>query len=689
MPRPFDHILIVMFENEYRSYVIQNPYMRWLAGQGIDMANYHGVMHPSQPNYVASIAGELCNISNDIAPNAISSIYQTLVDLMQPEGAGLALSWKAYMEGYPGNPWDLAWAGGDTSQPPPSQVGPYYRKHNAFASFASIQAKSERWQRIVSEAEFWADIERGTLPQYGWFTPNIWNDGHYTTGTQETPAIRHLLVNQVANWLEHVFCLRLKLPGAGSGLPPRTLLVLTFDEADYETSPGGNQYDGPNQIYTVLLGDLDCIRPGRVVHEGYNHYSLLRTVEKNFQLGNLGKNDEGSNWLRFLWGEAFSWSSPEVVSVPPSDPSNPGGFTPVATSGGLALAGYMGAAVLVCQGQGKSGEDELWWSTYDGAHWSAQLQVGPSTSGQIALIACAGILLLLYTDSSGVLWQVTYDITSGSNTWSESQAVGLSGVGSFAVTSFDQDQQLMLVYQSLSDDSLSYLVYNQGAWPSSTPSSPLPEAAQARSGSSLALATLGTTVYLVYQKSASNPPYPLMAMTYETAEYNTTSENNVLGGASNIWSISPSPVSFYPGQRDQPEAVSYSSNGAMAADSLDGGIYLAVSNPAPADELVTTDWVYWTGFGLNGVLTQYAGGNGKEYGTLSEAAWNKLQMLTGAPLRPAPSSGGAPPVGAMAMARIDSRLVLAFGPADAKNEDNLPPYCNSVYYSVGRFRESR
>lgn len=59
--RAFDHILIIMLENEYRQYVLQNPYMRRLARQGIELRNFHGVMHPSQTNYIASIAGELCN----------------------------------------------------------------------------------------------------------------------------------------------------------------------------------------------------------------------------------------------------------------------------------------------------------------------------------------------------------------------------------------------------------------------------------------------------------------------------------------------------------------------------------------------------------------------------------------------------------------------------------------------------
>jgi len=48
-----------------------------------------------------------------------------------------------------------------------------------------------------------------------------------------------------------------------------------------------------------------------VVSEIFNHYSLLRTVEENFQLGTLNRNDMAADWFRFLWGEeppAFNWA---------------------------------------------------------------------------------------------------------------------------------------------------------------------------------------------------------------------------------------------------------------------------------------------------------------------------------------------------------------------------------------------
>ena len=167
MAKAFDRILIVMFENQYRSYVMQHPYMEKLARAGCNMTNYFGCFHPSQTNYVASLAGELCNVSNDTPPWP-PLMQKTLVDLMQPVGEPEKITWKAYMENYPNDPWNPAWK--DPKYPSSAQptneyptnsateLASYFRKHNAFASFFEIQSQEERWKNIVDDTVFWDDV---------------------------------------------------------------------------------------------------------------------------------------------------------------------------------------------------------------------------------------------------------------------------------------------------------------------------------------------------------------------------------------------------------------------------------------------------------------------------------------------------------------------------------------------------
>jgi len=199
-----------MFENQYRGYVLGNPYLRRLARQGIQLGNYFGVMYPSQAIYVASIAGELCNVTSDERPPLLAQ--RTIVDLIE-EAPG-RLCWKAYMESYVPNavPW--------TPDFSPKDGLPYFVKHNPFSSFSSIVRSQERWRHIDNEAALFSDLLNGEFPEYEWFTPNIWNDGHWIDGTETDPKPRApVLVDQLAHWLKGFFS-RLRFPGPGSHLPP-------------------------------------------------------------------------------------------------------------------------------------------------------------------------------------------------------------------------------------------------------------------------------------------------------------------------------------------------------------------------------------------------------------------------------------------------------------------------------------
>jgi phospholipase C len=166
--RVFDRVLVVMFENQYRSYVLQNPYFRRLADQGVELGNYSGVMHPSQTNYIAAIAGELCGVIDDDPPLLLKQ--RTIVDLLE-EAPG-QLRWKGYMESF--DPAANRWSRTLT----PADACPYYVKHNPFALFERIVRRQRRWELIDSDAGFFADVLNNDLPEFAWFTPNIWSDGH-------------------------------------------------------------------------------------------------------------------------------------------------------------------------------------------------------------------------------------------------------------------------------------------------------------------------------------------------------------------------------------------------------------------------------------------------------------------------------------------------------------------------------
>lgn len=644
----FNHVIVVMFENEYRGLVMQNKTMKRVASLGADMTNYFGTYHPSQTNYIASIAGEQCGWSSD---ESAWPLFQqnTIVDLLEASG----VEWKVYMEDFPNCPWNPRWATPEyymaATVPPeappaewPRGNNPsYFQRHNPFASFLNNQFQASRWQRIVNLDQFFTDVEEGSLPQYSWITPNIWNDGHYLQGTQKQPKHnRSILVDQIATWLDSCFFAKLGQPDSDWMLPPKTLVVLTFDESDFEDTA----YDGPNRIYTVLLGDM--VEPGTVESEPYNHYSLIRTIEENFALGTLAKNDASSNWFRFLWEERFSWESPASI--------------PAASQGGIASASYGGRLFLVTLDTSA----QLLWQSYDGQTWSQSAKIGQS-AGVFALAPTEDGLLLVYQASgSQNLFALTWTLKNG---WAEEPvALGVETDGNIALAAFPGGGAILAYTGAGSAGSelpISSL-FIEAPIQSSFKPSPL---GRSTSGD-LAISTLGSTVYLVYRGCPQgNSPRgsQILVASLETAFFNTVykGENSNSNTVAYKWSSYPPPGSLYvvgqvsqtSGNVDSPpsdNATLIAPDSAIVMAELDGCIRLMAS-PMGGGALISQT------FSLSGVMTaerptalKPARGQSLGYGTLMEAGWGPVEDL-GSAFQPEAQSP-------MAMAVRENQLYVFF-----------------------------
>lgn len=628
MTRAFDRILIIMFENQYRDYVMANPYMRGLAREGIDMANFHGVMHPSQTNYIASIAGELCNVTDDNSPGLLTQ--RTIVDLIE-EAPG-NLQWKAYMDGYRAakSPW--------TDTLVPVDDYPYVIKHNPFSSFAGIVRNQARWQRIVDQAQLFKDVLNDELPHYAWFTPDMWNDGHYLDGTTTDPNPRApVLVDQAARWLEDFFG-ALRFPGPSSLLPPGTLVVVTFDEADFLKSWDADKkytYDGPNQVYTVLLGDM--IEPG-VEYEAYNHYNLLKTIEVNFGLGDLGKNDAAATPLRFLWGERFAWGPPQP--------------TPIRTHA-FAAAAALGPVLHVIV---RSEAGGLAHTTFDGQTWGEARPIGTNASGPVSMAARDDELVLVYEAEPGDLRSRSYTLQSG---WSS--APDSLGVGSrSSICVFDnsgdgrEGAELMAVWVD-ADGKIQSRRRDASGWAGETV-----DTGHATKGA-LSIAAIGPSLYLVFQDPQSQG---LLAVTYNTAPYNVTSvPNSTYAGSwddctQNAWSPGATPVgrfgsAAWPGSPGELEPVTQPvlAGAPIEIVELDGTLHLVHTGVANR-ELITER------FSIPGILTPKlrVSYNSREdnttsngYGTLAEAGWTTPEPIDHTWI----AQGGA-----LTAAAVDGAIVL-------------------------------
>ena len=251
----FRKVMVLIFENTDYEEAIKRPFFSSLARKGALLSDYHAVAHPSQPNYIALIAGDTLGVNNN-KPAKLDDRH--LGDLLGDAGK----TWGVYAEGYPGGCFL-----GETS-------GRYARKHVPFLSFRSVQENPALCSRVKNAAALDSDLAAGTLPDFSLYVPNLDDDGH-DTGVQYADA-----------WMARAFGPRLANPDFMKDL----LLVVTFDEG----SDAGN-----NRVLTLFIGD--SVTPGAVSSNRYDSYNLLRTIELGLGLGSLGRNDARAVPITGVW----------------------------------------------------------------------------------------------------------------------------------------------------------------------------------------------------------------------------------------------------------------------------------------------------------------------------------------------------------------------------------------------------
>jgi hypothetical protein len=261
--RHFDHVIVVVMENEGTRQALADPNIAELVRSGAWFSNYHGLAHPSQPNYLGLVGGSTFGIDHDHTPPPIK--HRSIVSRLEEKG----LSWKAYAEDYPGGCFLGSGAGKGYLTPKAKPTELYARKHVPLLAFASIQNDRARCNRVVNAREFMRDARAGKLPNYSFYSPNMFNDGHDTSLETST------------EWLRR-FVQSLKTT---AGMRQRTLLMITWDE-------GGGEDFRSNRVLAILIGD--GIVPGRYA-DRLTHYSLLRTIEDNFGLLPVAAGDANAS----------------------------------------------------------------------------------------------------------------------------------------------------------------------------------------------------------------------------------------------------------------------------------------------------------------------------------------------------------------------------------------------------------
>src|SRR5690242_19121666 len=295
----FDHLVFIIMENWGIANICgssgppcngaNTPYMSSLANNYTLGLQYTSVIHPlsSQPNYVAVIGGSTFN-----CPSSCANINSpTLIDRFQ----AAALTWKGYMESMQ-QP-----NGCDTS----SSQAPYNNIHNPFISFSEFVqnevSNPANCNNIVlanptscgsmTDCQLVNDLNSpsGSAPNFMWLTPNDCNNMHGSSVcangcTSGSSSIGSTCRKDGDNYLKSLVP---NILNSRTFATTRSALFISFDEGqDYCPLTGSSSEDC---IYAVWAGPQ--AQNGFSSKNLYNHYSLTKTIETNWNLPSLTSND--------------------------------------------------------------------------------------------------------------------------------------------------------------------------------------------------------------------------------------------------------------------------------------------------------------------------------------------------------------------------------------------------------------
>ncbi|KAK6969367.1 phosphoesterase family-domain-containing protein [Favolaschia claudopus] len=371
--RVFDRIVQVWLENTDFETAASTPIFESLAEQGILLTNFNSVTHPSEPNYIAAIGGDFFG-SHDDNMYHIPSNISTVVDLLEDKD----ISWATYQENMDADGPHRS-PQPTTPTPPPPPYPYYMRKHNGPVIFDAISQDASRARRIRTFNDFAADVVNGTLPQWVFVTPNMVNDAHDTT------------IDFAASFLEYWLVPLLTDPRVNG---ERTLILLTFDENHTGTEQ--------NRVWTLALGTAIPLNlRGTTDDTLYTHYSTISTVENNWGLNSLGRQDTNASVSNVFAFVADKTGHKNVV-LPPNEipqfnlsavvpgPLNSALFVPFSAPN-LHARGAGGGSVLIRPGLDKTLTPDKLPKPVNmiALNRTTPFQMSPATVDGRHIIACA------------------------------------------------------------------------------------------------------------------------------------------------------------------------------------------------------------------------------------------------------------------------------------------------------------
>ena len=333
-----DHVFVIVLENHnsFTSFgsigILDNPQapnIQALAKKYNVAPNYHGVWHPSLPNYVAMITGDWIgtdvlgtghnypagstvgisdddspSVATDYGPPANPSFHRWTVQL--PSVAGQLVKagkdWRAYLQNIPELGTSIAnWPGDDNT------AKLYAVKHNPFPYIAEIQADSKQFAKQVPIEQLFSDLGSGKVPAFSYIVPDQCRDMH-GIGNPLAPCGGAFDNddNDVKRGDDETGWLVNGIMGSQAWKRGRNAIFIVFDEGNGPLTCAYNPDSGMDTAPSSLLPGADCYAPTNfndkvvliaITNYGVrgvqdprfqSHYSLLKTIEAAFGLSYVG-----------------------------------------------------------------------------------------------------------------------------------------------------------------------------------------------------------------------------------------------------------------------------------------------------------------------------------------------------------------------------------------------------------------
>ena len=246
----------------------QAPYTNQIASDCALATNAVGATHPSQPNYIALMSGQL-------VPWTGSAQHSAADNLMHQLGVA-GTGWTALEENMPANC--------DSSS-----VFPYKTGHNPGVWFNDLQTGSGGDGSCkTSDVPFTvAGFNAAGLPAFTFVTPNQCNDMHWVTGCAGSQANR---IQTGDAWLQTLLPKIFASPDYQNG---STMVILTWDEGNESGSTGidcttvANIDSAGCHVATITMSAY--VTPGTQDGKAYSDYSVLAAIENMWGLPLLGR----------------------------------------------------------------------------------------------------------------------------------------------------------------------------------------------------------------------------------------------------------------------------------------------------------------------------------------------------------------------------------------------------------------